>query len=140
MFAASTISDFCLLVDDLDGMISFYRDTLGFTPRRRAQGFADFATAGVTLALWQRSHMVEHVGVPSHTPQPAGRSSMSAIEVASPAEVDALAADLTGRGVSLLKTAAWYPWNAYAFYFEDPERHLWEIYAWGDGGHTGLLP
>jgi len=32
-----------------------------------------------------------------------------------------------------------YPWNAYARYFEDPDHHLWEIYAWAEGGHAGLI-
>ena len=52
LVAGSSISDICLLVQDLDRAIAFYRDRVGFQLRRLAPGFADFFTAGVTLALW----------------------------------------------------------------------------------------
>ena len=51
---AEAISDICLLVQDLDRAIEFYRDRVGFKLRRLAPGFADFFTAGVTLVSLQR--------------------------------------------------------------------------------------
>ncbi len=137
MFRAQTISDFCLLVDDLDAMLRFYRDTIGFKLRRHAPGFADFSTDGVTLALWERSHFINHVG--AELP-PGARGSISAVEVSSPGKVDEYFSELSARGVRFPAAPRWYVWNAYACYFEDPEHHLWEIYAWGKEGHAGLLP
>ena len=61
---SSSISDFCLLVQDLERAIEFYRDRVGFKLRRLAPGFADFFTAGVTLALWQVDHMQTHLQLP----------------------------------------------------------------------------
>ena len=61
---AEAISDLCFLVQDLDRAIEFYRDRVGFKLRRLAPGFADFFTAGVTLALWQVDHMQSHLGLP----------------------------------------------------------------------------
>jgi catechol 2,3-dioxygenase-like lactoylglutathione lyase family enzyme len=138
MFVAQTISDFCLLVQDLDAMMRFYRDTIGFKLRRHAPGFADFATDGVTLALWERNHFIEHVGV--NLPQLGSSGSISAVEVRAPKNVDEYFRELTEKGVHFPVAPRWYAWNAYACYFEDPEHHLWEIYAWGKQGHAGLLP
>ncbi len=59
---SARITDVCLLVKDLDRAVAFYHDRLGFQLRRLAPGFADFCTAGVTLALWQVDHMQDHLG------------------------------------------------------------------------------
>ena len=138
-FASSPISDFCLIVEDLDRALVFYRDTVGLKLRRHATGFADFVTAGVTLALWERRHLVEHVGIASSRPHDNLRASITAVQVDTPQEVEELYRVLGRRGVLFLKQPKWYAWNAYACYFEDPDHHLWEIYAWGEGGHAGLL-
>src|SRR6202041_4063910 len=74
--ARSSISDICLLVQDLERAISFYRDQVGFELRRLAPGFADFFTGGVTLALWQVDHMQSHLGLP---PEIASRGGGGAI-------------------------------------------------------------
>jgi catechol 2,3-dioxygenase-like lactoylglutathione lyase family enzyme len=137
-FAQRRITDSCLLVEDLARSLAFYRDLVGFPLRRRAPGFADFATEGVTLALWERGHMTEHTGIPTER-LPQRRACMIAVQVESPSSVDQAYRELGDRGLSFLFSPTWYPWNAYACYFEDPDRHLWEIYAWGDAGHAGLL-
>ncbi len=36
------ITDICFLVEDIDRAVAFYVNSLGFKPRRRAPGFADF--------------------------------------------------------------------------------------------------
>lgn len=138
-FTSSTISDFCLVVEDLDRALVFYRDSVGFTLRRHAPGFADFATAGITLALWERQHLVEHVGIASSRPHDSVRAAIAAVQVDAPRQVEEMHRELSRRGVVFLKQPKWYVWNAYACYFEDPDHNLWEIYSWGEGGHAGLL-
>ena len=138
MFHAQAISDSCLLVEDLHAMTCFYRDTIGFKLRRHAPGFADFLTDGVTLALWERKHFIEHVGI--DMPRSGSSGAISAVEVRNPKKVDEYFRELTEKGVHFPAAPRWYVWNAYACYFEDPEHHLWEIYAWGEEGHAGLLP
>ncbi len=135
-FRSSRITDVCVIVEDLDRAMQFYRDVVGFKLRRHAPGFADFATEGVTLALWERRHLALHVGIESFS---GGRGAMSAVEVDSPERVDAMHRELSSQGVRFLKVPKWYAWNAYAAYFEDPDGHLWEIYAWGVEGHAGLI-
>ena len=135
--AGLSISDVCLLVDDLERAIAFYRDRVGFELRRVAPGFADFFTAGVTLALWQVDHIQTHLGLP---PRPKGGSrTMAAIQVESSTKVRALHQELAARGVPFVAQPRAYPWNAFACYFTDPDENLWEIYTWQDGGHANLI-
>lgn len=133
-----SISDFCLLVEDLDRAVAFYRDTVGFRLRRLAPGFADFFTHGVTLALWQVDHMQTHLQLP-RGPRAKGWRTMAAIQVADKETVHAMHEELAARGVPFVVLPQAYPWNAYACYFVDPEDNLWEIYTWQDGGHANLL-
>jgi catechol 2,3-dioxygenase-like lactoylglutathione lyase family enzyme len=51
------ITDLCFLVESVERSIEFYVGRLGFSLRRRAEGFVDFAGAGLTLAVWQAAHM-----------------------------------------------------------------------------------
>jgi uncharacterized protein len=128
------ITDICLLVDSIDRTVDFYCGKLGFTLRRRAEGFADFHAKGITLAAWELDHINSHTGV-SNRPAPAGaHKAMIAVELDSPATVDAMFAELSGKGVSFQGPPADYVWNARCAYFSDPDATLWEIYAWLDGG------
>jgi catechol 2,3-dioxygenase-like lactoylglutathione lyase family enzyme len=136
--ARSSISDICLLVQDLERAISFYRDQVGFELRRLAPGFADFFTGGVTLALWQVEHMQTHLGLPPVPAHKGGWRTMAAIQVESSERVHQLRQELASRGVPFVVEPQAYPWNAYACYFKDPEDNLWEIYTWQEGGHANL--
>ena len=137
--ARPSISDICLLVKDLDRAIAFYRDQVGFQLRRLAPGFADFSTAGVTLALWQVDHMQTHLHLPVGPAERGGWRTMAAIQLQSRAQVNQLQQELTSRGVPFVVEPQAYPWNAFACYFVDPEENLWEIYTWLEGGHANLF-
>ncbi len=136
---AEAISDLCFLVQDLDRAIEFYRDRVGFKVRRLAPGFADFFTAGVTLALWQKDHMQSHLRLPRGLASQGGWRTMAAFQVESSDRVRSMYQELLARGVAFLAEPQAYPWNAYACYFSDPEDNLWEIYSWQQGGHANLI-
>ena len=136
--ARPSISDVCLLVEDLERALAFYQDRLGFGLRRRAPGFADFFTAGVTLALWQVEHMQAHLDLPPGLTRRGGGRAMAAIQLETSEQVRALHQELSANGVTFVAEPRAYPWNAYACYFADPEDNLWEIYAWQAGGHANL--
>ena len=135
------ISDVCMICKDLDRSIAFYRDKLGFQLRRKAEGFADFKSESVVLALWEGRHIGEHVGIAESPVDPSVHKVMTAIEVPDAAEVDTLHASLGANGVVMHGPPKAYPWNAYAFYFDDPDGNLWERYTWvgdPDGNHETL--
>src|SRR6202167_6810626 len=131
-----SISDFCLLVKDLEHAIEFYRDRVGFKLRRLAPGFADFFTAGVTLALWQVDHMQSHLRLPRRLASKGGWRTMAAVQVESSDRVHAMHQELSARGVPFLVEPQAYPWNAYACYFTAPEDNLWKIYTLLTGGRA----
>jgi uncharacterized protein len=131
------ITDTCVLVRDLETSVAFYRDRLGFALLHRAPGFADFAGAGHTFALWERAHIAEHAGV--SVDLEASASLAIAVRLADAAEVDAAYAELFEKGVPFVRPPADYPWNARCVYFAGPDGEIWELYAWLPGGAPGKL-
>ena len=124
------ISDVCLLCRDIEASLDFYQNKLGFKLRRRAEGFVDFDTHGIILALWDIAHFSVHVGYTSEDSSPASLKVMTAIELQSSDELDHMYADLSSRGVAFIQPPKAYPWNAYCAYFNDPDNNLWELYSW----------
>jgi catechol 2,3-dioxygenase-like lactoylglutathione lyase family enzyme len=131
------ITDTCILVRDLDASIAFYRDKLGFVLKHRAPGFADFAGAGHTLALWDRAHIAGHTGAPLDLHAPAGLA--IAIKLPDVASLDDAYEELAAKGVAFVNPPANYPWNARGVYFSGPDGEIWELYAWLAGGAPGKI-
>jgi uncharacterized glyoxalase superfamily protein PhnB len=121
-------------VDDLETAVRFYRDGLGFdTEGIVGQQFEHGAVAflqlqaGHNLALWPRKILAHDtglaVGAPSATELSIGHN------VSSKAEVDAVMEQARAAGATIVKPAQDTFWGGYAGYFQDPDRHLWEV-AW----------
>lgn len=128
------ITDVCLLVENIQRAVDFYTNVLGFRLRRRAEGFADFHSEGITLAAWEIDHINRHCGV-SNVRAPVGaHKACIAARLSSPAEIDAMHQRLTAQGVHFVSEPADYPWNARCAYFTDPDENVWEIYAWYPDG------
>ena len=130
------ITDICILVHNVERSIDFYTKRLGFKLRRRAEGFADFSGAGLTLAAWEIRHIGEHTGVKSRDGEGFYNTAI-AVELPTPAEVDACYAELGSKGVTFKGPPANYPWNARCCYFLGPDGEPWELYAWLEGGPVG---
>ncbi len=121
-------------VDDLERSLRFYRDGLGLKTEgivgkqfeHGAVVFFDLQ-AGLKLALWPRKSLAHDtrlpVGNPSATELSIGHN------VSSKAEVDAVMEQATKAGAVIVKPADDTFWGGYAGYFQDPDRHLWEV-AW----------
>lgn len=119
-------------VDDLEAALRFYRDGLGLaTAGIVGQAFAYGAVVfidlqpGLRLALWPRSSIAHDTGLAIG---PASATEMTlGHNVASPAEVDAVMALALAAGAKVVKVAHETFWGGYAGYFQDPDRHLWEV-------------
>jgi hypothetical protein len=129
-----SITDICLLVEDIGRTVDFYVDKLGFRLRRRAEGFADFHGAGVTLAAWEIDHISRHTGVSDTRAPRSAHKACVAVRLETPAEIDRVHGELAAKGVPFQGPPADYVWNARCAYFTDPDGTLWELYAWLDGG------
>ena len=131
------ITDICMTCRNLERSIDFYRDKLGFQLRRSAEGFADFVSEKVTLALWEIGHIAQHVGYQDPGDTDGIHKVMVAMEVPGTKDVDRLFEDLSEKGVTFSAHPKAYPWNAYCCYFQDPDGNLWEIYTWIGEGPEG---
>ena len=127
------ITDVAVLCEDVETSIAFYRDKLGFQLRNRAEGFADFTGAGLTLALWEVDHISRHTGIAA-TRGPGAHKACIAVQLPTPDDVDACYDELSAKGVVFVRPPADYEWNARCCYFAGPDDELWELYAWRQGG------
>ncbi|APO79493.1 glyoxalase/bleomycin resistanc protein/dioxygenase family protein (plasmid) [Rhizobium etli 8C-3] len=130
------ITDICILVKDVERSIDFYVEKLGFKINRRAEGFAEFHGAGLTLACWEIDHLSKHTGV-SNGKAAGHHKACIAVRVPSPSAVDDAYGELKQKGVCFYGEPTDYVWNARGAYFSGPDDELWEIYAWKEGGSAG---
>jgi catechol 2,3-dioxygenase-like lactoylglutathione lyase family enzyme len=121
-------------VDDLERSLRFYRDGLGLKTEgivgtqfeHGAVAFFDLQ-AGLKLALWPRKSIAHDTGLPL-SPSSATEFTIGH-NVSSKAEVDALMEQARKAGATIVKPAHDTFWGGYSGYFQDPDRHLWEV-AW----------
>lgn len=121
-----------LCVDDLERSLKFYRDGLKFnTPGIIGTEFEIGAVAffdlqpGLQLAIWPRKSLAIDSGLPLDKPSATELS--LGHNVASRAEVDAVMEQVRSAGAVIVKPAQDTFWGGYAGYFQDPDRHLWEV-------------
>jgi catechol 2,3-dioxygenase-like lactoylglutathione lyase family enzyme len=121
-------------VDDLAASLRFYRDGLGLKTggivgtefEHGAVAFLELQS-GLKLALWPRASLAHDTGLAVSPPSPTDLS--LGHNVASKAEVDAVMAQAKAAGANIVKPAQDTFWGGYTGYFQDPDRHLWEV-AW----------
>lgn len=121
-------------VDDLERSLRFYRDGLGLKTEgivgaqyeHGAVAFFDLQS-GLKLAIWPRRSIAHDSGLPLGSP--SATEFALAHNVSSKAEVDAVMDQAKRAGAVVVKPAHDTFWGGYAGYFQDPDRHLWEV-AW----------
>jgi catechol 2,3-dioxygenase-like lactoylglutathione lyase family enzyme len=121
-------------VDNLEHSVRFYRDGLGLeTQGIIGQEFdhgavAFFALqAGLKLALWPRSSIAHDTGLPVGSP--SATEFTLGHNVSTKEDVDEVMHQVEQAGGVIVKPAAEAFWGGYAGYFQDPDKHLWEV-AW----------
>lgn len=118
-----------LLVDEVDKMVNFYRDTLGFKVTRQSDTFALMDNGGpLLLFFWQWKHLQKHLGIEAM--KKVKHRTQSALRFDTPQEVDAAYEDLLAKGIEFVAQPANWEWNAYAAYFVDRDGYMWEIFCW----------
>ena len=119
-------------VDDLERSLRFYRDgfglkTEGIIGREFEHGAVAFfdLQAGLKLALWPRQSLAHDAGIP--LAQPSATEFTIGHNVSSRAEVDQVMEQAKKAGAVIVKPAGETFWGGYAGYFQDPDRHIWEV-------------
>lgn len=126
------ISVVTLGVDDLERAVEFYRDGIGLaTEGIVGQEFEHGAVAffelqhGLKLALWRRGDISHDTGI-EQTPKSPTEFTIGH-NVGSKEEVDEVIKQAKNAGGSIMVQPHETFWGGYSGYFQDPDRHLWEI-------------
>lgn len=119
-------------VDDLEASLRFYRDGLGFPTEGIVGEQFEYGAVvfiqlqpGLRLALWHRRSIARDTGL---AVGPASLTEMTlGHNVGSKAEVDAVMAKAAAADAKIVKPPHDTFWGGYSGYFQDPDRHLWEV-------------
>ncbi|MFF2544416.1 VOC family protein [Kitasatospora sp. NPDC058063] len=120
------ISIVTLGVTDLDRSARFY-EALGW--KRSAASSPEivwFRTADSALGLFPTEELAADAGLPP-AGEPSFRGVTLAVNLESPALVDAALRTAVEAGAVVVKPPVPTDWGGYSGYFEDPDGHLWEL-------------
>lgn len=116
-----------LVVRDLATSRAFYVDGLGWPVGLEAADEVVMIRVGekLVLSLWQESAAVGELG-PIARPQAALPFTL-AHNVATPADVDSVLAQVRAAGASVVAEPTRRDWGGYSGYFADPDGFRWEV-------------
>ena len=111
-----------MFVSDLERSVAFYRDVVGVPFRLKGDGYAEFATRGARLGLYDRNRLGELTGQDS---KPPGRPGGEVVFLVG--DVDAEAARLAAAGATILAGPVDRPWGHRTLHLEDPDGFVVEL-------------
>ena len=120
----------CLLADNMDKMVRFYRDILGFQTQWDGGLFAEFETASgaCSLFMYSREEFVKAIGEDYTPPKGINQTFEIALWLPRFADVDREYERLSKLDVSFPAGGPiTYPFGVRNFYVADPEGNLLEI-------------
>jgi len=121
------ISLITLATRDLERMIVFYRDGLGFPAHNYTPGddMVMFRLEGTWLGLFPRDELAKDATI---SVEGSGFSGVAlAHNAPSKEEVDQVFAQALAAGATSVKKPEDVFWGGYSGYFADPEGNLWEV-------------
>jgi len=121
---AKGIGAITLFVESLDVAKQFYRTTFQLPVVFEDRNSAVFRIGDTLINLLQIEAADELIAPARVASRDAGSRHVFTIEVA---DVDAMCAELTSRGVTLLNGPMDRPWGIRTASFEDPAGNIWEI-------------
>jgi len=111
----------CLLVNDFEKSLAFYRDILSLKVNSQDGKFADFKLEGTSLAIFEKEAAVamfskDHMG--------SGGGVVLAFQVD---DVNKTCEELKAKGVEVFEGPKTTEWGQTVAYFKDPDGNIWEV-------------
>ncbi len=111
----------CLLVNDFEHSLTFYRDIIGLEVNSTNDEFEDFKLAGTSLAIFSRKTAITMFPA-KHMGKAGG-----AVYGFQVADVPEICKILKTKGVEIFEGPKTTEWGQTVAYFKDPDDNIWEI-------------
>ncbi len=111
----------CLLVDNFEKSLSFYKDILGLEINSQEGKFANFKLEGTSLAIFQKD---EAAAMFPKENMKQGGGNLIGFQVD---DVEKACKSLESKGVKIFEGPKTTEWGQTVAYFKDPDGHIWEI-------------
>ncbi len=111
----------CLLVNDYEKSLAFYRDKLGLTINSQDTKYTDFKLGDVLFAIFQKD---EATTIFPKGHMNSGGGAVIAFPVANIAEA---IEELKNKGIEIFAGPKTMPWGQTVAYFKDPDNNILEI-------------
>jgi len=121
-----------LFVENVENMVQFYRDILGFETDWDGGPYASFKVKDGGLFMFDRKQFAEAMGQPYTPPKGFNLTMEVGIGVPSKADVDSEYARLMALGVRSLQEPKTMPWGQRNFWIADPEGNYIEVGSFND--------
>ncbi len=121
---AQSIFAITLFVEDLAAAKQFYQNVFDLPVVFEDDNSAVFGFGKTMINLLKTTEVDELIAPATMASREAGSRAVLTIQVE---DVDALCADLTKRGVTLINGPMDRPWGVRTASFADPGGHIWEI-------------
>lgn len=121
-----------LFVDDVEKMVRFYRDVLGFETDWDGGPFASFKVKDGGLFLFDKKQFAQDMKQPYKPAQGYNLTMEIGIGVPTKADVDREFERLMALGVNCLQEPITQPWGQRNFWISDPEGNYIEVAATND--------
>ena len=118
------ITHFCILTDDVSGLVAFYEKVFGRGPDFKDAIYAEFRTEKAKLAVFSVSE--HNKRAPGTAECGANRSVILEIHVRN---VDEEYEKIRAMGAEIAKEPTTQPWGIRSFYFRDPDGNLVSFYT-----------
>jgi catechol 2,3-dioxygenase-like lactoylglutathione lyase family enzyme len=116
-----------LFVENIEKMVLFYRDILGFETNWDGGSFASFKVNDGGLFMFDRKEFAEAMKQPYYPPKGFNLTMEIALGVPTKADVDREYARLMALGVHSAQEPTTQPWGQRNFWITDPEGNYIEV-------------
>jgi lactoylglutathione lyase len=123
-----------IFVNDINKMVTFYRDVLGFQIDWDGHGtYAEFQNEGVRFSMYMRAELPALLDQTPDYPKGLNGTFELAIDLPTSAEADRVYQAVVAAGGAPVYAPRDEPWGMHSSMIADPEGNLVEIGSWNRG-------